>query len=201
MGLTAEDLQYFKDLIEGREVPSWHPWWRANEKRLRAELCRADFLRLKFGNLPCMAEILSQQGIDFQWTPKGRREAAYARLHPSAVDERGHPLPEFRKRAYDGALELFRQGDAAAGQKQLEKALKKIRRMRDEIERGESLAEMQMDAEQLYAEGDAAAGLALLRAVARWQTDSDLESPAVEYARAALRALGETWEETPSLLQ
>ncbi len=194
MGLTPKDLQYFKDLIEGREVPSWHPWWRANEERLRAEMRRADFLRLKFGNLRSVAETLTQEGIDFQWTPKGRREAAYARLHPSAVDERGHPLPEFRKRAYDGALELFRRGDAAGGEQQLEKALKKIRRKRNEIERGEALAEMQMDGEQLYAEGDTAAGLALLRAVGRWETDSDLESPAVEYARAALRFLGEPRE-------
>jgi hypothetical protein len=98
MGWSTNDLPYFKDLIEGREVPSRHPWWRTHEPRLREELPRAEFLRLKFGNLRAMAEILTAAGIEFAWAPKGRREAAYARLHPSAVDERGHPLPEFRRR-------------------------------------------------------------------------------------------------------
>lgn len=194
MGLNADDLQYFRDLIEGREVPSWHPWWRANEARLRQELPRVDFLRLKFGHLRAMAEVLAGAGIEFTWSPRGRREAAYARLHPSAVDERGHPLPEFRKRAYDGAVALFQAGDAAGGANQLDKVLKRIRRMKDEAERGEALAEMQIDGEQLYDEGETAAGLALLRAVARWETVSDLDSPAVDYARQALLRLGEPWD-------
>lgn len=194
MALTADDLQYFKDLIEGRDVPSWHPWWRANEPRLRETLPRADFLRLKFGRVPEMAERLKAAGVDFTWSPKGRREAAYARLHASAVDEQGHPLPEFRKRAYDGAVALFQAGDSAGGEKQLKKVLQRIRRMRDEVERGDELAGMQIDGEQLCDEGETAAGLALLRAVARWETDSDLESPAVDYAREALRRLGETWD-------
>lgn len=193
MGLGADDLQYFKDLIEGRDVASWHPWWRANEERLRRQMKRADFLRLKFGNVPAMATFLTAAGIAFAWSPKGRREAAYARLHPSAVDERGSPRPEFRKRAYDGAVTLFSQGDVAGGEKQLKKVLQRIRRIRSEEARAEELAEMQIDGEQLCDEGERSGGLALLRAVAGWETDSDLEAPAVEYARAALRRLGEPW--------
>jgi hypothetical protein len=51
----------------------------------------------------------------------------------------------------------------------------------------------QSDAEQLLDEGERTAGLAMLRAVACWNTDSDLELPAVDLARRKLRSAGESW--------
>jgi len=125
------------------------------------------------------AGILRDNGVGFEWSAKGRREAAYANLHPDAVDERGHPRADFRVGAYSGAVNAFSEGKSQEGHRRLGGFLRNLRRLPDEVQRSQELADLEFDGEQLWEAGQPEAATAILQAVARWKTDSDLETPIV----------------------
>lgn len=192
MSLEPAFAQYFKDLIEGRDVPQWHPWWRAHRSEVEAALGRTDYLKLKFGGVKAAANYLTKIGVAYEWTTAGKRAHLWSQLHRDFVDEHGRPKPELRRKAYGGAIAAFEDGDSAAGEAQLVKVMRKVRRLRDDNERAGELESLQFDGEMLCDEGHPA-GIPLLRAVARWTSDSDLDRAAVEFAQQKLTSLGQTW--------
>ena len=184
--VILEHLDYFKNLIEGQEVETWHKWWRLHQAELELTLPRSLFLRLKFGKVIAAAELLKESDIAFDWTPKGRRQAAYANLHPTAVDPEGYPLEAFRAQAYGGALGLLIKGDLENGRTKLARYLNKLKRTPDVISRAEELSDIEFDAENLFQEGHAVAAITILQAIREWQTDSDLEIPIIKSAERKL---------------
>lgn len=70
--LDPKHLQYFKDLIEGKDVPSWDKWWKDNEAELATNLTRMQFLNLKFSKFELAEKLLQEAGISYSWTPKGK---------------------------------------------------------------------------------------------------------------------------------
>jgi hypothetical protein len=188
--MNPEWLVYFKSVIEGAPAPPWHVWWREHQSQVEPALGRMAYLKLRFEKLDFAATILSQNGISFTWSPQGRKAAIYSRLDPSVLDDAtGRPLPEYREKD-GGYLEAFCSGNPDLGQELIQKHLRRIKRIKDEVQRSQELGDLEFDAEGILDEGYTEAAVAMLQGIARWKTASCLEDAPVQQARERLRALG-----------
>lgn len=185
---SDEHLEYFRALISGEDVIGWHPWWAVQEQSLKALLPRAEFLRLKFGKVKHAAEVLNRANLQTSWSEQGLRQAAWANLHPSAVDEQGRPIPELRASAYGGAIGALEIGDLVKGTSLLRGFLRRTSKM-PELDQAAALSELEFDAEGLIAEGLRDAGVEVLREIARLPSGNDLLDPAISAAKARLQQL------------
>ncbi len=186
-----DHLAYFRALIEGHDVVGWNPWWAENATELERSLPRAEFLRLKFGKVNYAAVILQQLGVSIDWSPLGRKQAAWAELHESVVDERGRPRPEIRAAGYGGAIGAYERGEIDEGTKRLRKYVRTLGGL-DELEHAHALEDIEFDAEGFIQEGLRDAGVAILRVVGSHPSGNDLFDPPIQRAREKLHELGET---------
>lgn len=179
--ISSEHLSYFKELFEGRAVLSWHAWFKQNDARLARELPRADYLRLKFHKLDEAEKLLRQAGIEFVISPLARREKYYSLLHESALDERGRPNESFRRKAYNGAVGQFLDGQPEMAKETLADFLQKAKRRQIE-----ELQDLCYDGEIDYEYGDSGLGQMILELVAEIETGDDLLDPVIFRAREVL---------------
>jgi hypothetical protein len=187
------DLSYFRDLIEGRDAVSWTSWWSQNEGRLRMNLPRAEFLKLKFHALEHAATVLTAAGIEYSWSRLGRARHVVSWFDPRFVDGAGLPTSEWFRDL--GALaEAVEQGEPSAIRQAAQEQVR-VHRLRPPGE--QPLCELVFHAGVLYELGShlaephfLTAGIALLEAIAEVDSDDDVdELPAVCDARAALARL------------
>lgn len=185
--MRPEHLSYFVDLLEGRAEVSWHAWFAAHEAELARDLPRAEFLRLKFQKVKEAEKLLQSAGIPYTEDPSAaRRERYYALLHPSVLDERGRPRPEFRRKAYNGVMGQLMDGDFDAARATLAKLIRRIRRHPAE-KQAEELEDLCFDGEMELTLGDPAVGRALLEAAASVPRWDDQVDPATDRARELLQ--------------
>jgi hypothetical protein len=184
--IRAEDLAYFKDLLEGRAQVSWNAWFRENDAALVKNLPRMDYLRLKFKKLDEAERLLKEAGINYQTSPAIlKRERYFASLHEGVLDERGRPTPQFLRKMYGGAGGAASDGDAHGARQILAKELGKILRL-PMIERAQELGDFCFEGEQEYALGNQLLGLIILELVSELATGDDLLDPAILRAREVL---------------
>jgi hypothetical protein len=187
MPLTPEHLAYFQALFEGRAEESWNAWFPRHEAVLKRELPRAEFLRLKFHKLDEAEALLIAAGVSYTPDPGAvRRERYHALLHPSVLDERGRPRPEFRRKAYNGAMGQLMDGDFDAARSTLAKYIRRVRRHPAE-KQAEELEDLCFDGEMELTLGDPAVGRALLEAAASVPRWDDQVDPATDRARELLQ--------------
>lgn len=191
--MNPDWLAYFKDVIEGRASRPWHVWWREYHGEIEAALGRITYLKLKFEKLEFASTLLAKHGVPFEWSAIGRHAIAYGNLDPSVLDDlTGRPRPEFRER--DGSyIQAFCTGNHEHGHALVQKEIRRIRRIRDEVRRSEELRDLEFDAEGLLEEGYEQVAVVLLTAIARWKNPECLEKAAVEYAQVKLDGLGYSW--------
>jgi hypothetical protein len=154
---------------------------------LKRELPRAEFLRLKFHKLDEAEALLIAAGVSYTPDPGAvRRERYHALLHPSVLDERGRPRPEFRRKAYNGAMGQLMDGDFDAARSTLAKYIRRVRRHPAE-KQAEELEDLCFDGEMELTLGDPAVGRALLEAAASVPRWDDQVDPATDRARELLQ--------------
>jgi hypothetical protein len=183
--IRPEHLAYFKDLFEGRAAISWNAWFKRNETQLSQDLPRMDFLRLKFHKLDEAEKLLRETGIQFSPSPLAKREKYYSLLGDSVLEERGRPKEAFLRKAYDGAMGCFMDGQPEKGKEILAKFLRKLKR-RPVLVRMEELEGMCFDGEMQLEYGEQETGRAMLEMVAALETGNDLLDPAINRARELL---------------
>lgn len=184
--IRAEHLAYFKDLFEGRAEISWNAWFKRNESQLAQELPRMEYLRLKFDKMDEAEKLLRKAGIQFEISPLAKRERHYSLLHDSVLDEKGRPLAEFQRKAYDGAIGCFMDGSSEKGTEILAKFVRKAMR-RPLLKRADAIGDLCFDGEMQLATGDPAIGTAILELIAELDTGDDLLDPAIRRARELLQ--------------
>jgi hypothetical protein len=87
-----EHLEYFKDLVEGKEaIKSWFVWLEENTKLLHESLTRADQLRFKCDAYKTIKDILNFFGIPVQENPR-YKYLGISRHELSGLPE-SQPLP------------------------------------------------------------------------------------------------------------
>lgn len=150
-------------MISGKADCTWHVWWSRHSVEAESRLTRTAFLRLKFGKLNAAAEMLAADGVSFTWTPAGRRLSAWAKLHADAVDSKGRPKPEIRRRMYGGAFASFESGDFEKADRLISLVVEKMVKSPDA---GMLLGELLLDAESFGAEGNAEAARRIAARVA-----------------------------------
>jgi len=184
--VRPEHLLYFKELLEGRADVSWNAWFPRHEAELARELPRAEFLRLKFQKLDEAEKLLRAAGVEYTPDPAAaRRERYHALLDPSVLDQRGRPRPEFRRKAYNGALGQLMDGEVDAARATLGKFIRRVRRYPAE-KQAEELEDLCFDGEMELTLGDPEIGRVLLEAVASVPPRDDLVDPATDRARGLL---------------
>jgi hypothetical protein len=183
--MRPEHFAYFKDLFEGRAAVSWRAWFKQHDAQLAQDLPRADYLRLKFHMLDEAEKLLRQAGIEFTVSPLAKREKYYSLLHASVLDERGRPKESFRRKAYNGAVGQFLDGEPAKAKETLTAFLRKLNR-RPMEKRIEELEEMCFDGEMNFEYGDRELGRMMLELVAALEFGDDLLDPAIFRAREVL---------------
>jgi hypothetical protein len=183
--MRPEHLAFFKDLFEGRAAVSWRAWFKQNDAQLAQDLPRADYLRLKFHMLDEAERLLRQAGIEFTASPLAKREKYYSLLHESVLDECGRPKESFRRKAYNGAVGQFLDGEPAKAKETLTALLRKLKR-RPMEKRIEELEGMCFDGEMDFEYGDRELGRMMLELVTALETGDDLLDPAIFRAREVL---------------
>jgi hypothetical protein len=183
--MHPEHLAYFKDLFERRAAVSWNAWFKRNEGQLSQDLPRADFLRLKFHKLDEAEKLLRGAEVEFSVSPMAKREKYYSLLHDSVLDENGRPNESFRRKAYDGAIGQFLDGEAEKARGTLTDFLRKLKR-RPMDKRIEELEGLCFDGEMEFECGDREIGRTMLELVAALETGNDLLDPAIHRARDVL---------------
>jgi hypothetical protein len=183
--MRPEHLAYFKDLFEGRAIVSWRAWFKQNDAQLAQELPRADYLRLKFHMLDEAEKLLRAAGVEFAVSPLAKREKYYSLLHESVLDERGRPKESFRRKAYNGAVGQYLDGQSATAKETLTAFLRKLKR-RPMEQRVEELEGMCFDGEMEFEHGERELGQIMLELVAGLETVDDLLDPAIFRAREVL---------------
>lgn len=140
---------------------------------MKEQLKRPEYLRLKFGAVGYAREILEQNGIPVEWGPAARREAYYANLHESVLDENGRPLESFRRKAYQGACGDCLDGRPDEARRKLALIIQKLNR-RGAMKARDALEEMAFDGEMMVSSGvDADLGKLLLEAVVSYGYGDD----------------------------
>ena len=188
MPYTAEQFQYFEQLIRGEADISWRAWWKRNEATLKVQLPRAEYLRIKFGLIEYAFKLLQEAGGDIEWGPAASREHYYARLHESVLDEKGRPSAEFQRQKYQGALRDLKAGDQEKAQRKMKRIIRQALKNREEYE-CEELCDIQFDGAQMLASGiddEIKLGLALTREIASLDDTDDIIGVPIRYARDAL---------------
>lgn len=183
--IRSEHLAYFKELFEGRAAVSWRAWFKQNDAQLAQDLPRAEYLRLKFKMLDEAEKLLRQAGIQFTISPLAKREKFYSLLHDNVLDERGRPKESFRRKAYDGAVGQFLDGQTAKAKETLIAYLQKVKR-RPMVKRIKELESMCFDGEMNFELGDRELGRMILELVAGLEIGDDLLDPAIFRARELL---------------
>ncbi len=176
-------LSYFKDLIEGKDVKAWRIFWNENKDDIEKTLCRTEFLQLKFGRVDQAAMMLKKHNIEFVWTPKGKQQKAWARLHESVCDENGKPLEKFRRKLFSGAFGHYLDKQYEDCNKKIKKHLQKIMRIKDRVERSEELGDAEYDAESLLDEGYKDFAMMVLKQISGINTNDDLLFAAIDFAK------------------
>lgn len=183
--MRPEHLAYFKDLFEGRAAVSWRAWFKQNDAQLAQDHPRADYLRLKFHMLDEAEKLLRAAGIEFTVSALAKREKYYSLLHESVLDERGRPKESFRRKAYNGAVGQYLDGQSSRAKDTLAEFLRKLKR-RPLEKRLEELEAMCFDGEMDLEFGDRELGRMMLELVAALETGDDLLDPAIFRARELL---------------
>jgi len=176
-------LKYFKDFIEGKDVAAWKVFWKENSKELEKELSRTEFLKLKFEKISFGEEILKRENISFNWTPKGKQQKVWADLHYSVCDENGKPLLSFRRKMFSGAFGAYLDNNQAQSINLIKKHINGILKQKDAIEKSNSLNDAEFDAEALLEEGYSKFALIVLKEISEINTDDDLLTAAINYAK------------------
>jgi len=184
--MRPEHLAYFKDLLEGRAEVSWNAWFPRHDAEFARELPRAVYLRLKFQKLDEAEKLLRAAGVEYTPDPvAARRERYYALLSPTVLDERGHPRPEFRRKAYNGAFGQLMDGEVEEARATLARYIQRVRRL-PMHRQAEELEDLCFDGEMELTLGDPEIGRVLLEAVASVPRKNDQVDPAVDRARELL---------------
>ncbi len=182
-----EQLEYFKELIEGRATVSWRAWWNSNDAILKSQLKRPEYARLKFKRVKYAHEIIEANGIKVEWGAPAKRESYYANLCESVLDEKGRPEETFRRNAYNGASGDFIDGKFEKAREKLTKIISKLKK-KGSLKAREELEDMQFDGEMMVTdEVDEEFGKALLKAVVSYGYGDDLTDFVVDRADEILK--------------
>jgi hypothetical protein len=187
--MTEKTLTYFKDFIEGKDVPTWKVFWKENEEAFKNSLSRNEFLTLKFKMIDHAETILKENNIEYTWTQKGKQQKQWANLHDSVCDEAGKPLLSFRRKLYDGAFGQFLNNNMEKCSTKVSKNIQKILKLKNASERAELLEDAEYNAECLWEEGYIDFGKIVLTAISTIKTDDDLLFEAIELAKKKLNTL------------
>jgi hypothetical protein len=183
--VRPEHFAYFKDLFEGKATISWNAWFKRHDDQLSQELPRADFLRLKFHKLDEAEKLLRAAGIEFTVSPLAKREKYYSLLYENVLDENGRPKESFRRRAFDGAVGHYLDGDSDKAKATLAGFLRKLKR-RPMEKRVEELEALCFDGEMELEYGERELGRMILEQVAALEIGNELLDPAINQARILL---------------
>jgi hypothetical protein len=195
MNSEAEQLlSELQDAIEGRSTHTWRTWWKLRASTAEAALTRTEFLKLKFDRLEGAEAILRARGRCPTWSLSGRRLLAWSRLADDATDERGHPIPALRGRAYGGSLAALLAGDTKSGRSKVRRWVKRLihpaaasstaEQAEQVLEHAiDDLSELAFDAEALALEGREDAATEIATALVELVPDTDLTRPVLDVAR------------------
>lgn len=187
-------LNEIQDMVEGRSTHTWRTWWNLRASKAEAALTRTEFLKLKFDRLEGAVVILRTRGRSPAWSLSGRRLLAWSRLADEATDDRGHPIPALRARAYGGSVAALLAGDTKSGRSKVRRWLKKLiqpvaesatpEQADQALERAiDDLSELAFDAEALGREGMQDAATEIATALIELVPDTDLTRPVLELAK------------------
>jgi hypothetical protein len=185
--MNIKYLNYFKDLIEGKEVVTWKVFWKENSKDFEKDLSRTDFLKLKFNKIDFGEQILKENNIPFTWSSKGKQQKVWANLHESVCDENGKPLLSFRRKAFSGAFGAYLDNKYELSTNKIKKHIKNILNEKDQIQRSNLLNDAEFDAEVFLDEGYNEFAFSVLQEISEIETFDDLLIPAIQYAKLRLK--------------
>ncbi|MEN7546966.1 hypothetical protein AAG747_03555 [Rapidithrix thailandica] len=194
--MRESDLLSFKNLIEGKTGITWKRYWKQNAERLKEELTRLEFQKLKFKKLKRAAELLDENKMAYEWTDKANYHQAIALLADEVCDEYGYPLLEMQRSLYNGAVGNLMDHDIESGLTALQKYLDRFKQTLDD---GASLPEYEllelqgyeMDAEMLMDQMYMEVGKQMLKMlVEKFEGIDDLIQPVVDQAKAKLQRHG-----------
>lgn len=185
--MKQNDLKYFKELIEGKTDITWKLWWKSNGLRLKEELPRQQFLKLKFGRLERAAELLAESKIEFQWTKKADYHQSISNLVDDFCDDKGYPLLSKQRKLFGGAVGDYLDGNKESGRKKLTAHIQKIERVKDEVVQSEKLNDLEFDANSFIDQGQPEIGIEILKIlIERFDGVNDLTQPAVNLAKETI---------------
>jgi len=186
--MKKNDLIYFKNLIEGKTDITWKVFWKINNERLKQDLPRLEFLKLKFGKLKRAAEILNKFKIEFQWTKKADYHQSISNLVDDFCDAKGYPILSKKRKLFNGAVGDFLDGNKESGHKKLTSYIEKIEKNKDEVLQSYEINDLEFDAESFIDQGESEIGIEILKLiVGKFDGVNDLVQPAVSFAKEKLK--------------
>jgi len=185
---TNEQLEYFKNLIEGRAPISWRAWWNKNESILKNQLSSPEYARIKFGLVKYAYKILNANEINVKWDASSEKESYLANVDESCLDEFGRVKESVKKTLYNGAGGKFLNGENEQGKKILFQLISEVKNQ-PIMEAKELLESMEYEGEMMVDSGiEVEFGKALLEAVVSFGYGNDLADFAVSEAEKKLNA-------------
>lgn len=190
--MQQDDLNYFKNIIEGKTNMTWKYFWKKNSERLKKELPKREFTKLKFGKLNRASEILTELDIEFKWTKKADYHQAISNFSDDFCDHLGYPILSTQRQLYNGAVGDFLDGNTDTAKLKLNTYIKEIESIKDEILQSEKINDLEYDASSFINQGQPEIGIEILKLIVnRFNNFNDLTQPAVNFAKEKLKTISQ----------